>query len=111
MNETLIAQAKQQAALCRVFSNPCRLLILWSLVGGELAVNEIATQVGSSLQNVSQHLRLLKGRELIASRREGHHVFYRIKESNWLSTCQAMTNFSNPSSECTQIATFNGGTK
>ena len=90
MTETLIAQAEQQAELCRIFGNPCRLLILWALAGCELPVTEIAAQVGSSMQNVSQHLSLLKQRNLIAARRDGQHIYYRIKESPWLSSCPAM---------------------
>lgn len=90
MNETLIAQAEHQADLCRVFSNPCRLLILWSLADHELHVTEIAAQVGSSMQNVSQHLSLLKRRNLITARRDGQHIYYHINESPWQSTCPAM---------------------
>ena len=90
MNETLLVQAKQQAALCRVFANPCRLLILWALADREMPVTEIAAQVGSSMQNVSQHLSLLKRRNLISARRDGQHIYYRINESPWLSSCPAM---------------------
>jgi DNA-binding transcriptional ArsR family regulator len=90
MSEILIEQAEQQADLCRVFSNPCRLLILWALAERELPVTEIAAQVGSSMQNVSQHLSLLKRRNLITARRDGQHIYYRINENPWLSSCPAM---------------------
>jgi ArsR family transcriptional regulator len=90
MNENLIAQAEQQAELCRVFANPCRVLILWSLADGELPVTEIAARVGSSMQNVSQHLNLLKRHGLISARRDAQHIYYHLNESAWLSTCPAM---------------------
>jgi DNA-binding transcriptional ArsR family regulator len=91
MELTLAEKAERQAAMCRIFGNPCRLQILWSLASGELSVNEIASQVGSSLQNVSQHLSLLKRHNLLASRREGQHIYYRIDESALLSDCLAMS--------------------
>ncbi|HLD92842.1 MAG TPA: metalloregulator ArsR/SmtB family transcription factor [Anaerolineales bacterium] len=90
MNETLIAKAEEQAQLCRVFSNSCRVLILWALEEGELPVTEIATRVGSTIQNVSQHLSLLKQHGLISARREAQHIYYHLNESPWLSTCPAM---------------------
>lgn len=91
MDETLVAQAKEQSALCRLFSNPRRLLILWSLADGELGVTEIAARVGSSLQNISQHLRMLKGHGVIVSRRNGQHIYYRINQSPRLINCLAVT--------------------
>jgi DNA-binding transcriptional ArsR family regulator len=103
MSQTLITQAEHQADLCRVFGNACRLLILWALAGKELPVTEIAIQVGSSMQNVSQHLNLLKRHNLITARRDGHHIYYRIKESPWLSSCPAMMH-----SEISEI-TITGG--
>src|SRR3972149_4849176 len=69
MDQTTLARAQDQAALCRLIANPCRLMILWSLADGELAVNEIAARVGGSLQNVSQHLSLLRKHDLIGSPR------------------------------------------
>lgn len=104
MNETLLAQAEHQASLCRVFGNPCRVLILWALIGRELPVTEIAAQVGSSMQNVSQHLSLLKRHNLISARREGQHIYYRINESPWLSACPAMK-----ISPISEITVLNGG--
>lgn len=90
MNEILIAKAEQQAELCRVFSNSCRILILWTLAEGELPVTAIAARVDSSMQNVSQHLSMLKRRGLISARRDAQHIYYRIIESAWLNSCPAM---------------------
>ncbi len=109
MEGDLISRAQQQAALCRVFGNPCRLLILWSLSEGELAVGEIAERVGSSLQNVSQHLRLLRKRKLIAARRDGQHIYYRIEESGWLNKCLIMTSLEGNRPQSEGIAQITGG--
>jgi ArsR family transcriptional regulator len=76
--------ARKQANLCRVFGNDCRIMIVWSLVGRELSVSEIAEEVGTSLQNISQHLTVLKRHEIVVARREGQTIYYRIADKEWI---------------------------
>jgi ArsR family transcriptional regulator len=71
-------RAEQQADICRVFANPTRILILWTLAEGEKSVGEIAEAVDASLQSTSQHLRIMRQMEILSSRRDGHMVFYQI---------------------------------
>ncbi|MEX1247722.1 MAG: metalloregulator ArsR/SmtB family transcription factor [Anaerolineales bacterium] len=111
MDDHMIERAKRQATLCRLFGNPCRLMIFWSLGSGELAVNEIAARVGSSLQNVSQHLGLLKRRNLIVPRRDGQHIYYRINESALPSNCLAMSAIGDHGLPQHEITIRNGGTR
>lgn len=84
MNEVLFQQAQEQAQYCQVFSNPRRILILWALGKDEMSVGDIATIVGASIQNTSQHLRLMRDRGILSSRREGHAIFYRIINNDCL---------------------------
>lgn len=110
MEPLLLARAKQQAAVCRLFGNSRRLLILWSLVGGELAVGEIAARVGSTIQNISQHLSVLREHDLICSRRDGQHIYYHINESPRMSLCIAMSRQPLPvTSQPEEISSANGG--
>ena len=60
MDSKLFELAEKQAALCKMLGNSRRLFILWQISNEELSVNEIAIRVGSTLQNVSQHLNLFK---------------------------------------------------
>lgn len=76
--------AKKQAKLCRVFGNDCRIMIVWSLVGQERSVSEIAEEVGTSLQNISQHLTVLKRYGIVTARREGQTIYYRIADKEWI---------------------------
>jgi DNA-binding transcriptional ArsR family regulator len=84
MDDALREIAKRQANICKVFSNACRILIIWTLVGRELPVTDIAEEVGTSLQNISQHLRVLKRYEIVIARREGQTVYYRIADNEWI---------------------------
>jgi ArsR family transcriptional regulator len=83
--------AKNQADVCKVFGNPNRILMLWTLGQGEKTVSEIAAAVGCSLQNTSQHLRLMEDRGILTSRRSGNLVYYRVRENTSLEGCRVMS--------------------
>lgn len=80
--------AEQQAAVCRVFANASRIMILWSLADGEQSVSDIAVTLGLSIQSTSQHLGLMKSCGLLESRREGQQIFYRIAANPASLGCQ-----------------------
>jgi DNA-binding transcriptional ArsR family regulator len=92
MNPEAKALAEKQAELCRVFGNASRILIVWSLSGRELPVSEIADGVGTSLQNISQHLGVLKEHGIVVARREGQTIYYRIAEVEWIRDCPVLMN-------------------
>ncbi len=75
------------AELCKALANEHRLAILYALSQGEMSVTDLANQVGISLHNVSQHLRVLKERGLVAPRKEGQTVFYSITSLKYIQGC------------------------
>lgn len=72
------AAAQHQAALCKVFSNAQRVLILWFLAEGEKTVSEIADAIGASLSSTSQHLHFMELSAVLESRREKQNIYYRV---------------------------------
>ncbi len=84
--------AEKQGAICSVFAHPTRILILWTLAEGEKSVSEIAATVEASLQNTSQHLRLMKERGILGTRREAQTIYYRVVEGESTEKCQLMLN-------------------
>lgn len=84
---TTVEQAKRQAEICSVFANYRRVLILWTLVERERSVSEIATAVDASLQNTSQHLRLMKERGILQSHRNGQTIHYSIAPDTLPAKC------------------------
>ncbi len=62
----------------RMLADPTRVRILWALTGRELAVNDLAAQVGKPAPSVSQHLAKLRLARLVATRRAGTSVIYRV---------------------------------
>jgi len=64
------------AALLSAMANPKRLLILCSLVKGEVAVGVLATQFGLSQSALSQHLSKLRAQKLVKTRRDAQTIYY-----------------------------------
>jgi ArsR family transcriptional regulator len=89
-DEGLLALAESQAEICGVFSNANRVLILWTLGEREMSVGEIASAIDCSLQNTSQHLRLMKDKNVLTSRREGQTIYYRIKQNELMEGCRLL---------------------
>jgi len=77
-----IAQFEQSAgraaALLRLLANERRLMILCQLIGGELSVGILQGRLGLSQSALSQHLARLRADQIVATRREGQTIFYRI---------------------------------
>jgi DNA-binding transcriptional ArsR family regulator len=82
--------AEKLADIFSVFSNAKRVLIFWSLDGTEKSVNEIARSIDSSIQNTSQHLRLMKGKSILDTRRNGQTIYYRIADSDIADYCRLL---------------------
>lgn len=78
MPKDKLQQIEQQATFFKTLGNSRRLLILSILSSGQLSVNEIASSAGSTLQNISQHLTLLKKNGILETERIGHTVLYKI---------------------------------
>ena len=70
----------QFARLGKALSNPHRLEMLELVAQGERTVDSLATEIGLSLANTSQHLQTLRQAALVDSRKEGLFVFYRLAD-------------------------------
>src|SRR5437899_7347615 len=68
----------QFARIGKALSSPHRLEILELLAQGERTVDSLATELGLSLANTSQHLQALRQSALVESRKDGLFVYYRL---------------------------------
>ena len=66
----------------RMLSDATRVQLLWALMDGEMAVNELAEAVGKPAAGVSQHLAKLRLARLVTTRRQANQVFYRIENAH-----------------------------
>jgi ArsR family transcriptional regulator, lead/cadmium/zinc/bismuth-responsive transcriptional repressor len=63
-------------------ADPTRARIVHLLLGQEQCTADLAPAVGVSEPAVSQHLRLLKRLGLVALRRQGRYVYYRLDDDH-----------------------------
>ena len=70
----------QLARLGKALSSPHRLEMLELLAQGERTVDSLATEIGLSLANASQHLQALRQAALVESRKDGLFVCYRLAD-------------------------------
>lgn len=72
-------QAGGLAAVFKVLANDTRLRLLHALVrADELCVTELATSVGMKTQAVSNQLQRLSDLGILAARRDGNSIHYRV---------------------------------
>lgn len=72
------SSASQAAGLLRQLANEHRLMILCQLVAGEMSVGALQAQIGLSQSALSQHLARLRAEGIVATRREGQVIYYRV---------------------------------
>lgn len=72
--------SRELASLLSVLSHPHRIRVIEELRDGELDVNSLQEILGISHSGVSQHLALLRAHRIVVERREGRHVFYRLRQ-------------------------------
>jgi ArsR family transcriptional regulator, lead/cadmium/zinc/bismuth-responsive transcriptional repressor len=74
-------QAAELVRLYKVLANDTRLRLLHAIERAEeISVTDLAAEVGMKPQAVSNQLQRLVGRRIVASRREGSRLFYRIAD-------------------------------
>ncbi len=72
----------------KAMADPMRLKILHTLEERELSVSELLRAVGTTQANVSKHLAVLRRAGLVASRREGMSIYYRVADETIFSVCR-----------------------
>ena len=80
-----------KAARClKAMSHPLRLKILCLLGNQSISVQDIVEQVGTSQSNISQHLSILKEKNILGSKKEANRVYYFIDDERTLKLIAMM---------------------
>jgi ArsR family transcriptional regulator len=74
----------------RVLSEPMRLKILDALGDREMTVTELVATTAAGQANVSKHLAILADARLVARRKEGLNVYYRVADETVFDLCNAV---------------------
>jgi DNA-binding transcriptional ArsR family regulator len=75
-----------------VMSEPARLKIIHAICQSERTVSEIVEVTGSTQSNISRHLGLMYRHGLLAKRREGNQIFYRMADETMIELCRTACN-------------------
>ena len=79
-----------QADICQTLANPKRLQILNLLQGQELSVGAMVEALKVAKANLSQHLSVMRQKGILASRREGTTIYYRLATPRVTDACKIM---------------------
>ena len=88
--DVLKEAAEKASRLMKVLSNPDRLLLLCQLAQGESRVGELEELVGVEQPTLSQQLGVLRDEGLVATRREGKSIYYRIDSPQALAVLNVL---------------------
>ncbi|MES2500872.1 MAG: metalloregulator ArsR/SmtB family transcription factor [Pseudomonadota bacterium] len=88
--DELRASADKACNLMKVMANADRLMLLCQLSLGEKSVGELESILDIRQPTLSQQLTVLREAELVATRREGKSIFYRISSQSAMAVMQVL---------------------
>ena len=68
-----------KSSVFQALAHPTRVAIIEALREGELAAGSIQERLGLEQANLSQHLAILRTRQIVTNRKEGNQVFYSLR--------------------------------
>jgi len=68
----------------KALSHPLRLKILCILGDQAISVQDIVEAVGTSQSNISQHLAIMRDKEILMTERKANKVFYYVRDEGTL---------------------------
>lgn len=69
-----------KAEFFKALSHPLRIRILDELRMGEVSVNDLCSRLNVEQSNLSQQLAILRTRNVVATRKDGHTVYYFVQD-------------------------------
>ena len=82
--------ATEATGVLRVLANVDRLLLLCQLAQGERCVSELEELLGIQQPTLSQQLGVLRTEGVVATRREGKHIYYQIADPRMLKLLETL---------------------
>ena len=89
--DELRASADKATSLMKVMANSDRLMLLCQLSQGEKSVGQLEEILDIRQPTLSQQLTVLREAELVATRREGKSIFYRISSQSALAVMHVLS--------------------
>lgn len=78
------------AAVCQAVADPIRIALLYELGDGPKHVNMLVESLSLPQATVSRHLKILRERSLVSTRRDGQFIYYRLADQRVLDALDIM---------------------
>jgi DNA-binding transcriptional ArsR family regulator len=82
-----------KADVFQALAHPTRIAIIELLGNRELSAGDLIEELGMEQANVSQHLAVLRSRQLVVNRKAGNQVFYSVRDPILLQVLALMRNY------------------
>jgi ArsR family transcriptional regulator len=81
------------AEICQALTHPTRLEIIDHLRRGEMTVSMLAAGMEMPQSTISRHLRLMRAKDVVQTRREGANVYYQLSNDKILQAYDLIHQF------------------
>ena len=82
-----------KASIFQALAHPTRIAIVEALRDGEISARAIQERLGIEQANLSQHLAILRSRQIVVNRKEGNQVFYSLRNKVLLKVLDVMRQY------------------
>src|ERR1022692_480275 len=82
-----------KASIFQALAHPTRIAIVEALRDGEISARTIQERLGIEQANLSQHLAILRSRQIVLNRKEGNQVFYSLRNKMLVEVLDIMRRF------------------
>jgi ArsR family transcriptional regulator len=82
-----------KADVFQALAHPTRIAIVELLGSRELSAGELIEELGMEQANVSQHLAVLRSKQLVVNRKAGNQVFYSVRDPILLEVLALMRSY------------------
>ena len=69
-----------KSEIFQALANPTRIAIVEALRDGEMSAGKLIEKLGIEQANASQHLAILRSKQIVLNRKAGNQVFYSIRD-------------------------------
>jgi ArsR family transcriptional regulator len=69
-----------KAGIFQALGHPTRIAILELLERGEVSAGTLIEELGMEQANISQHLAVLRAKQIVVNRKAGNQVFYSVRD-------------------------------
>ena len=88
-----VALRRFKAEIFQVLGHPTRIHIIEELRDGELPVSALLERIGVEPANLSQHLTVLRSKQLVLNRKEGNQVLYSLRDAMLVDVLDIMRRY------------------